>query len=153
VSLYRQASGSRTRVLVIAAVAALIAAVAGYLIGRGSAPEPTLEELVTEARDDARPALSSLELVEIEYSESVDANGEVTAPTEYEAALDHAAAAAAAIDGAADLASIDPDGVDAARAAVAEVEDAMQAEASPDEVEPLLARARNAVLELSGDSQ
>ena len=149
-SLYRQARGSGARTAAIAVVAALAAGIAGYLIGRETAPEPTLSEQIAEAREAARPALSSLELVSIEYAQGVGGQGADAAPTELEAAVDHAAAAAAALDDAEGLSEVDPAGLEAARAAIEELEAAIQERASAAEVRELVARARAAVEDLSG---
>ncbi len=149
-SLYREARRSRARTALVVVVVALLAGLGGYLLGRETAPEPTLSELIPDAREQARPALSSLELVEIEYAQGVDASGDVAAPTELEAAGDHAAAAAAALDAAGDLSAVDPAGIDAAAGAIAELQAAIRAEATQAEVRSLVADARAAVEDLLG---
>jgi hypothetical protein len=149
VSLYRQAGASRARLAVAVALAAVVGVAGGFAIGRASAPEPTLEELVSDARDDARPALSSLELVGIEYAQAVQPAGGVNSATEYEAAVDHAAAAASAIDGATALETVDPQAVEAARERLAELEAAIAEEAPPGEIDDLIGAARAAVEEIT----
>jgi hypothetical protein len=149
VSLYRQAGASRTRLAVVAVLAAVAGVAGGFAIGRASAPEPTLEELVSDARDDARPALSSLELVGIEYGQAVKPSGGVNSATEYQAAVDHVAAAVSAIDDATALETVDPQAVEAARERLAELEAAVEEEAPPGEIADLVTAARAAVEEIT----
>jgi hypothetical protein len=149
-SLYRQASGARGRVAAIAAVVALLGAGAGFAIGRATAPEPTLTELAADARAAARPALSSLELVDLEYGQGVGSSGQDAAPTELEAAREHADAAQAAIDGAEGLGSLDPAGVERAQQELAGLRAAIDDQATADEVRSHVRGARAAIEDLTG---
>ncbi|MGI9021112.1 MAG: hypothetical protein ACR2G3_10420 [Solirubrobacterales bacterium] len=152
-SLYRQAGGSSARAVAIGvAVALVVGAVAGYLVGRGTAPEPTLAELVAKARQELRPALSALELVGIEYSEAVGPTGEVRAETELDAAGAQAQAAADALAGATELEAIDPEGVAAASELVGELEAAIAEPARTPVVEHLIEDARARISALVGDA-
>jgi len=133
-------------------VVALVAAGAGFAIGRATAPDPSISEQIADAREEARPALSSLELVSIEYAQGVDASGQVAEPTELEAAGDHAAQAASALADAAGLEAVDLAGLEAARARVAELEEAIGAQADIDEIRRLVADAREAIAQLVGSA-
>jgi hypothetical protein len=149
VSLYREASSSRARTAVVVAVIALVGAVAGYLIGRATAPDPSLAEQIADARASAEPALKSLELVDIEYPQAFEESA-TGGPTELQAALDHAEAAASALEDAGDLSAVDPAGLEDAQAAVERVEAAINRRADTNEVDELVAQARGAVQELAG---
>src|SRR5688572_18386055 len=106
-SLYRQPTGKPARTIALVALAALlVGGGAGFAIGRSTAPEPSLAELAADVRQQVRPAHSALELVTIEYPQSVE-NGKVVAETEYAAARAQAQTAADTIAGArADLAAL-----------------------------------------------
>jgi hypothetical protein len=149
-SLYRQPTGRPVRAIAIATLAALlVGGAAGFAIGRSTAPEPGLVELAGDARERVRPARSALELVTIEYPQSVQ-NGRIVAETEYAAARAQARAAADAIAGArTDLAALDPSGVEEASGAIAEVDRLMSRHADPALVEQAADRAHTAVERLA----
>ena len=85
-SLYRQAGRTSGRTLLIAAaVALLVGLVAGYALGRGTAPESTLADQVADLRTTLGPASEGIELSATEYPQAVR-NGRIVAPTEYQAA-------------------------------------------------------------------
>src|SRR4051812_6235975 len=72
--------------LLLAAVAALLVGLlAGFLLGRATAPDPTLAEKVADLRRAVRPAEQGLELTATEYAQAVR-GGRVVQPTEYQAA-------------------------------------------------------------------
>jgi hypothetical protein len=149
-SLYRQPTGSPARTIALATLAALlVGGVSGFAIGRSTAPEPTLVELAADVRERIRPAQSALELVTIEYPQSV-ANGRVVAETEYAAARAQAHAAADTIAAArVDLAAINPSAVEKAGDAIAEVSELMSRHADPAVVEQAADRANAAVERLA----
>jgi len=149
-SLYRQAQGPSLRALAIAAAVALIVGgLVGYLIGRETAPEPTLVELVTEAREELRPALSALELVGIEYSEALRGD-EVIAETEYDAARSQAQLAADTLASASELRALDPRAVEAAEARVREVAELVERRVEERRLRGPLGEARVALAALTG---
>jgi hypothetical protein len=85
-SLYRQAGRASGRTLLIAVGAALlIGLLAGFGLGRATAPDPTLAEKVADLRRAVRPADQGLELTATEYGQAVR-RGRVVEPTEYQAA-------------------------------------------------------------------
>jgi hypothetical protein len=99
-SVYRQAGGGAGgKVALAAAVALLAGGGIGFLLGASREEEPSLADALAEVQEQVRPALNELELVTIEYGEAVS-GGKVVAETEYQASLDHAERAQAAIDGA-----------------------------------------------------
>ena len=85
-SLYRQAGRASGRTVLVAAAAALVVGLlAGFLLGRGTAPKPSLAERVADLRTSLAPAREGLELAATEYGQAVR-SGRVVAPTEYGAA-------------------------------------------------------------------
>jgi hypothetical protein len=85
-SLYRQAGRASGRTLLLAATAALVVGlIAGFVVGRSTAPKPTLAERVADLRASLAPAREGLELAATEYGQAVR-SGRVVAPTEYTAA-------------------------------------------------------------------
>jgi hypothetical protein len=141
-SLYRQAGGRGPRALVAALVAGLLfGALTGFLLGRGSVDDPSAAEAVADVRAELTPAAAGLELVPIEYQGAVR-RGEVVASTEYTATQGAAARAAGELGAvAADMRAIDPAGYEAATAAIAHLQAAIDAVAPPARVEALAGRA------------
>jgi hypothetical protein len=141
-SLYRQAGGRGPRALVAALVVGLLlGAVAGFLLGRASVEESSAGEAVADVRAELTPVAAGLELVPIEYEGAVR-GGEVVAGTEYEATHGAAARAAADLEAVAeDMRVIDPDGYEAATAAIDDLEAAIDALAPQARIEALASRA------------
>jgi hypothetical protein len=124
-SLYRQASGSNARLVVAFAVVALAAGgIAGFAIGRSTAEEPTLAELVGDLQEELRPAEAALELVPLEYGQAAGGSG---GETEYAAALAQAETAVSTVAAAReDLAAISPERADETLNAVEAVHAAVE---------------------------
>jgi hypothetical protein len=145
-SLYREAGGRSLLPMVATGVfCLLVGGLVGLLIGSSGEEEPSLEDAVSEVRDEVQPALSALELVTIEYPEAVS-GGEVVAETEYQAAVDQVKHAEEAVDGvAADLELLAPRELERAQAALDELARSVQAKAPAEEVTRLANEAAAAL--------
>ena len=86
-SLYREPGQVRRRrqLWIGAGLGALVAIVVAVVLLAGGGGPPSRAERTAAAKAAADRALNGLELVEIEYAQAVK-NGQVVAPTEYEAA-------------------------------------------------------------------
>jgi hypothetical protein len=144
-SLYREARRRRLWLPVAVAGLAVLALVAGVVIGRSTAPERSLRDAVENVQENARTASDALELVTIEYREAV-ANGEIAAETEYEAAQDGIERAHEAFEGIRDeLAVLDPGETRRADEALEELERLVARRASPDDVDRVAAEAARSI--------
>jgi hypothetical protein len=151
-SLYRQATGASVRLVALAAaLALLVGAIAGFAIGRSTADEPALTELIAEARAEVRPALNALELVTIEYPESIE-GGRVVAETEYDAALAAAQTAIDTLRASSDLEALTPSDYQDAQSATDRVASLIEDRAAPATVEKAARRASAAVESLAPTS-
>jgi hypothetical protein len=150
-SLYRQAGRTSGRTLLIAAaVALLVGLVAGYALGRGTAPEATLADGVADLRTSLGPAAEGIELSATEYPQAVR-NGRIVAPTEYSAAQSDVQRAQDAISGArADVQALDPARAEALDRAVTDLRAAIDAKRDPAQVEQLSAVAGAALAAVLG---
>lgn len=150
-SLYRQAGGRNAGAIVVALAAGLlVGGLTGFLAGKGSVEEPSLSDQVAGARAKLDPVAAGLELVPVEYGNSVR-DGTVVEPTEYkatQAAVDRARQGLTAAG--ADLRVIDPVGYSAAVAAVRSVSDAIDARTSATRVDALARAAETRVESLAG---
>jgi hypothetical protein len=150
-SLYRQPGRASGRTLALAAVAALLVGlVAGFAIGRATAPNPSLAEKVTDLRRAVRPAEQGLELTATEYSQAVR-GGRVVQPTEYQAAqADVKRVRDTLAPVRADLRALNPARAAALARAVADVGAAVDGRAEPDRVQRLSDVARAALRAVVG---
>jgi hypothetical protein len=143
-SLYRQAGGFSSRMLAVAALVALLAGLLiGYLLGRGSVDDPSVAEVAADARAELRPAAAGIELIPFEYESAVVGREGAAEPTELEATKGAAERAAAALEAsAADMEAIDPDGYAAAQRSLRALSAAIDQVAPPARVEALAESAQ-----------
>lgn len=149
-SLYREASRRRRLPLLAAAAALVVGVLAGFAIGRATAPEPTAADALAGVEAELRTARDALELLAIEYPQGVS-DGRVTAQTEYDAARADVQRARDAFGRARDdLAALAPAASARAGRLLAEVATLVERRASAAEVEARAGAADRALRELPG---
>jgi hypothetical protein len=150
-SIYREPGRRRARAAVAAGLVGILAGgLAGFLLGRGSADEPTLTEQVTDLEERLMPALSALELVTIEYAEGVR-DGRVVAETEYDAAATQAETAASIVEAEReDLEALSPGGTARLDRELDELRELIEERATPAEVEGVAGLAERSIRETAG---
>ena len=116
----------------------------GFVVGRATAPEPTLETQIAGLREQARPVAGALELVAIHYGASNATTREAAGVQ-----LDRAVASFEDIED--ELALIDPAGATAARTAIADLSALVSTGAPAAQVEKAAAEAEAAVRAAVGD--
>jgi len=145
-SLYRQPRATRPLLIVVAAaVALLVGGAIGFALGRGSAPDPSAQDVVAQLRDELWPLGAGLELLPTEYPQALAGGGESAA-----VAGDLARIRAALRTAGPDLRRLDPAGARTLAARVATLEQAIAARAASERVRQLAAAARTALAELPG---
>ena len=146
-SLYREAGRGSARTLAIAAAVALVAGLGiGYLIGHGSAPEPSAAELGAKLRSQLRPVKGGLVLIPNEYAQAykgqgAEAEGVKGALARVEKDL---------IAAAPDLRALDPRGVDQLDIAFDALKKAVSEKAPPPEVKKAAERTTAVLATLPG---
>jgi hypothetical protein len=153
-SLYRQAGGRPWAAIAVALVAgAAIGGLAGFLIGRGDAEEPTLADQIAGLQSEAEPVRLGLEQVTIEYRGTVRA-GQVTSPSEYEAARSTVERAIASLDVLRpDLEALNPPDAERLDRALLELSRLVDRTASLAAVEAQASRAERALLAAVGSDR
>jgi hypothetical protein len=145
-SLYRQSRGARPLLIAVVAGLALLAGVAlGFGLGRGTAPEPSAQDVAAQLRDELRPIAGGLQLLPTEYPQALAGGGESAAVEGGLARIRSALAAAAP-----DLRALDPDGERALATRFAELEQAIEARAPSAHVSRLAGAAQDALAEVPG---
>jgi len=145
-SLYRQPRAARPLLIAgIAAAALLVGGAIGFALGRGSAPEPSAQDVVAQLRDELRPLAAGLELLPTEYPQALAGGGESAAVTG-----DLARIRSALADATPDLRALDPDGARTLADHVAALEQAIDARAPAARVEQLAAAAQDALAGVPG---
>ncbi|MFL5817545.1 MAG: hypothetical protein ACJ76L_08085 [Conexibacter sp.] len=147
-SLYRQPGATRPLLIAaIAAVALLAGGAIGFALGRGSAPDPSAQDVVAQLRDELRPLAGGLELLPTEYPQALAGGGESTAVEGDLTRIDAALAAATP-----DLRALDPEGARMLAKRVASLRQAIEARAASAEVARLAASAQSALADVPGGS-
>lgn len=136
-SLYREAGRGGRGALVGAAVALLVGLAVGYLIGNAKTEEPSFEEAVTTLRTDLAPVSNGLELLGGEYPQGVR-NGEIAEQTEYDGSVSNVQRIEDTYTAhVAELEQLNPVAAADLGDAIAELRGAVEAQASPAEVDRL----------------
>ncbi len=149
-SLYRVASRrSRLLGLLVPVAALAVGLLVGVLVGRATAPEPSLSEALAKPAADVDDARNALEVLTVEYPQAV-ANGEVRAATEYEGAKADIQRAQDRLAAADDLEALDPGGYRRAVALLSEVAALVQRKAAPEAVAARVRAADEALAGLPG---
>jgi len=145
-SLYRQPRAARPLLLAGIAVAALlIGGAIGFALGRGSAPEPSAQDVVAQLRDELRPLSAGLELLPTEYPQALAGGGE-SAAVSGDLGRIHGALAAATPE----LRALDPAGARTLADRVAALERAIEARVASAQVARLAAAAQAALADVPG---
>ena len=130
-SLYREAGRGGPRTLALAAVVALLVGVGiGFALGRGSAPQRSAADVVSDLRSDLRPVSGGIALIPNEYAqayrnEGAEAKGVRGALARIKNQLD---------DARPDLQALDPEGPKALDEAYASLAAAVEEKAAPGQV-------------------
>jgi len=150
-SLYRQPGRVAARTVALAAVATLVVGlIAGFALGRGTAPDPSLADQVADLRDELAPGREGLELTATEYAQAVR-GGRVVAPTEYAAAKADVARVQATVAGSrADLRALNVARAAELERSVAALSSAVDRRSSPAVVQALSTRADAALTAAAG---
>lgn len=150
-SLYRQQGGRNWRWIGAASFLALLVGIGiGFALGRSSAPEPTLSEMVAEVQGEVRPVTDGISLVPDHYEQSVR-GGKVVEPVQYEGARQQLAAAQDALEGAApDLEILSTEGLAVAEERLQALSRAVEDKAASGRVAELSDQAESAVNQAAG---
>ena len=144
-SLYRVASRrSRLFGLLVPAIALVVGLGIGLLVGRATAPEPSLSDALADQASHVAEARTALDVLTIEYPQAV------SSPTEYGGAQADVRHAQEALAGAEGLGAVDPSGYRRATALVAEVAALVERKAPPAAVEARVQAAEEALPALPG---
>jgi hypothetical protein len=151
-SLYRQQGGRSWRWIGAATLLALlVGSGVGFALGRSSAPEPSLSEIVAEVRAEVQPAIDGISLVPDHYAQSVR-GGEVLEPTQYEGARQQVMAAQDALAAAAaDLNILSTERLSVAEARLRELARAVERRKAAGRVAEIADQAEAAVSRAAGD--
>jgi hypothetical protein len=149
-SLYRVASRRRRPLaLLVPAAVLLVGLLAGFVLGRMTAPDPTVEEALSEPTAKVAEARTALDVLTIEYPQAVS-NRAVRAATEYEGAQAGVRHAQDALKAADELRALDPEGYRRAEALLAEIARLVERKVAPAEVESRVRQADAALATLPG---
>lgn len=145
-SLYRQPRAARPLLIAGITVAALLVGGAiGFALGRGSAPEPSAQDVVSQLRDELRPLAAGLELLPTEYPQALQGGGESAAVTGDLERIRSALAAATP-----GLRTLDPEGARTLAERVAALEQAIDARFPAAQIQRLAAAAQDALAGVPG---
>jgi hypothetical protein len=140
-SLYREAGGGGRQGLIAGAVALVIGLGAGYLLGNANTDEPSFEDAVAALRTDLAPVPNGLELLGGEYPQGVR-GGEIVAQTEYDGSVSNVQRIADTLAAhSTELDQLDPEAAGELTDTIGELQDAIDSQASPAEVDRLRRQA------------
>lgn len=144
-SLYRVASPrSRLLALLVPAAALVVGLVVGVLVGRATAPEPSLEDALAVPAAKVEEARNALEVLSIEYPQAVESE------TEYEGAQADVRHAQDAVEAARELQALDPTAYARALALVSQIAALVERKAPPATVAARIRAADSALNALPG---
>jgi hypothetical protein len=142
-SLYREPGRGSQRKWILAALAAVALVAAGFGIGRATAPDPSLESQIADARADATPAADALELVALHYGTESGATRDAA-----QEQLNRAESLFADVEPK--LTLIDREGTKAARDSITALATLVAAGAAIERVEEAATEAEQAVRAIGG---
>lgn len=145
-SLYRQTQGRRGRRAAGLVAVALLAGIAGFAIGRSSAPDPSARDVVERIGQDLRPVGDGLGLIPGEYAQAY--RGEGRESTGVTGALDRIEAEFRSAR--ADLRVLAPQATQRLEQGIAALRAAVKRRAAPAEVRTLAEEAARQLKTLPG---
>lgn len=142
-SLYRQPGRyGRGTVVGVAVLAFVVGALIAFVVGRSTAPDPSLGDQIAQLRDDLQPARQGLEILPTEYQQAVR-GGATSTPGELAGVVATVKRVDAVLaEHRAELRVLAPAVAGRLGPDIAAVQRAVDAKATPAQVEQAVARAK-----------